>query len=207
VSRGQPPHCRLPSDAQAGSFKIWAPKLFKHYKDVLTSVVKQVEGINEARRAKGQPEVEQLRWNFCNNIFPMAAFNLGPKVETWPHNDYQNFAPGLCAITALGDYDPKKGGHLVLWELGLIIEFPPGSTILLPSACIKHSNTSVGESETRMSIAQYAPAGLFRWADDGFQLAEKGAATEAQKEREAGERCKAYVGLFSTLAEVRAAGR
>lgn len=39
----------------------------------------------------------------------------------------------MCAITTLSDYDPKAGGHLVLWDLKLVIEFPPGSTILILS--------------------------------------------------------------------------
>ena len=32
-------------------------------------------------------------------------------------------------------FDYRKGGHIVLWELRLVIEFP-SFTFLLPSACI-----------------------------------------------------------------------
>jgi hypothetical protein len=75
----------------------------------------------------------------------------------------------MCAVTAFGDFDPKKGGHLILWECGLVIEFPPGSTILLPSATISHSNVTIGRDERRYSFTQYTAGGLFRWVENGFQ--------------------------------------
>jgi hypothetical protein len=147
------------------------------------------------------------RWPFKGNVFPSVAFNMGPRVETFRHKDQENFAPGWCAVTALGDFDPTKGGHLVLWELGLIIEFPPGSTILIPSALISHSNTTIGEGETRMSIAQYAPAGLFRWTAYGLKT--KGYAEKedpeayAAMEAERSHALESYIGLYSTLEEIQ----
>lgn len=76
----------------------------------------------------------------------------------------------MCAITALGDYDPKLGGHLVLWDLKLVIEFPPGSTILIPSTSVRHSNVSIRQGETRHSFTQYAAGGLFCWVEHAFQM-------------------------------------
>ena len=72
----------------------------------------------------------------------------------------------------MGDYDYTKGGHLVLWDLKLVIEFPPGATILIPSSAIHHSNTRVQQGERRYSFTQYSAGGLFRWADNGYQTAE-----------------------------------
>ena len=63
----------------------------------------------------------------------------------------------------LGDFDPTKGSHLVLWECKLVIEFPPGSTILIPSAIITHSNVPIQAGEKRYSVTQYATGVLFRW--------------------------------------------
>ena len=85
------------------------------------------------------------------------------------HVDTGNKANGLCAITALGQFDPKRGGHLVLAQLGLVIEFPPGATILIPSATVAHGNTPIQEGETRQSVTQYAAGGLFRWVRFGFR--------------------------------------
>ncbi|KAF8074793.1 hypothetical protein FPV67DRAFT_1408989, partial [Lyophyllum atratum] len=67
------------------------------------------------------------------------------------------------AVTALGDYDPTRGGHLILYSLKLIIEFPPGSMAIIPSGAVEHGNTPVGPNETCLSFTQYAAGGLFRW--------------------------------------------
>ncbi|RDX40269.1 hypothetical protein OH76DRAFT_1366488, partial [Lentinus brumalis] len=76
----------------------------------------------------------------------------------------------LCSVTALGRYNPKQSGHLVLWSLRKVIEFPPSATIFLPSATVPHSNTILTQAgETRLSITQYTAGGLLRWAACGFQ--------------------------------------
>lgn len=53
---------------------------------------------------------------------------------------------------------------MVLLDLNLIIEFPPGSTILLPSSVIRHGNTPISENETRYSFTMYVPGPLLRSA-------------------------------------------
>ena len=112
---------------------------------------------------------DTLRRVFDNCIYAAATFNIGPKVSTYVHTDHLNFAAGWCAVFALGDFDPAKGGHLVIWDLGLVIEFPSGSLIFLPSAILRHSNIPVQENESRHSFTQYTAGGLFRWAECGFQ--------------------------------------
>ncbi|KAJ3752821.1 hypothetical protein EV360DRAFT_54542, partial [Lentinula raphanica] len=68
----------------------------------------------------------------------------------------------------LGRFDPDKGGRLVLWDLGLIVRLPPGSTILIPSALLTHSNLPIQDGEERYSVVQYSSSGLFRWVYNGF---------------------------------------
>jgi len=99
---------------------------------------------------------EHLKHNFPNSIFPAAGFNCGPQTIALDHTDYNNLSHGLCALTALGSYDHKQGGHLILFGLKLVIQFPSGSTALIPSGCLGHGNTPNCDGETRMSIAQYA---------------------------------------------------
>lgn len=53
--------------------------------------------------------------------------------------------------------------------MGVIIQFPAGSTILIPSALLTHGNTPVGPKETRLSFTQFVPGGLFRYVDNGFR--------------------------------------
>ena len=140
----------------AASFALWAPNVYQYYKDHLD------------RLFEAMPNLRRI---FPKSIFPAAAFNFGPEVWTYKHKDIMNCPFGWCAIQALGKYDPAKGGHIILWELGLIIEFPPGSLILIPSACITHSNTPVhvDEGEYRASFTQYAAGALFRFVDYGFR--------------------------------------
>ncbi|KAF4584794.1 hypothetical protein EYR38_002025 [Pleurotus pulmonarius] len=138
---------------QASLFRSFAPELAKEYDDMLEKL------------KKAHPELER---NYPNNDFSTLTINFGPQTVSLPHKDFKNLSYGLCAITALGDFDPDAGGHLVLWDLRVVIRFPPGSTLLIPSALIRHSNTSIGAGERRYSVAQYSAGGLFRWVDNGF---------------------------------------
>jgi hypothetical protein len=91
------------------------------------------------------------------------------KTDAHNHRDSLNLPFGWCAVQALGRFDYTKGGHLVLPDLRLIIEFPAGSLILLPSATLLHANTPVQIGEARASFTQYTPGGNFRYAENGFR--------------------------------------
>ncbi|KAI0038048.1 hypothetical protein FA95DRAFT_1474810, partial [Auriscalpium vulgare] len=97
------------------------------------------------------------------SVFPAATFNFRSKIATAPHHDYYNVSHGWCAITALGKHDPNYSGHLILYDLKFVIEFPPGSTILVPLALITHRNTPVQPGKTCRSFTQYCAGGLMRW--------------------------------------------
>ncbi|KAF8157395.1 hypothetical protein BJ912DRAFT_867330, partial [Pholiota molesta] len=175
-----------------GAFATWAPDLYdycdSHFRDLLNHDC-------------------TLRRNWPNNVWPTFAINFGPKTICKRHRDFGNLPFGLCSITALGDFDPTQGGHLVLWDLMLVIEFPPGSTILIPSSAIEHSNTPIGRRETRCSFTQYSPGGLFRWVEQGFQLTpefectldDEGWIKEEEKNR---ERCALGLSLFWTVDKI-----
>ncbi|KAF7319240.1 hypothetical protein HMN09_00261400 [Mycena chlorophos] len=106
------------------------------------------------------------------SVFPSCTFNFGPQTVTIPHLDLLNLAWGWCFITALGWFDPNKGGHLILWDLKRIVRFPPGSSIAIPSALLRHSNAAIQQGETRYSFTQFAAGGLFRFVENGFELNE-----------------------------------
>jgi hypothetical protein len=138
----------------------------------------------------------RLKRNFLPtlSVFAAATFNFGPVTVTFPHLDFANLAWGWCAITALGDFDPDKGGHLILWDLKLIIRFPPGSTLFIPSALLRHSNTSIQNHEKCFSFTQFTAAGIFRFVDNDFRTdrainesrlsaADKAQRAEARKNR------------------------
>ncbi|KAJ7724667.1 hypothetical protein B0H16DRAFT_1785690 [Mycena metata] len=176
-----------------GVFANWAPNLFDFY---LT------------RTRLFYRSYTHLRWPFLNSIWTACTFNLGPRTCSLGHRDFANLAFGWCAITALEDFDYAKGGHLILWDCKLILESPPGTTILIPSAAGFHSNIGIGPNDRRYSFTQYTAGGIFRWIERGFQceedyLASLSGEEQVQERANAKARWAEGAGLFSTLQELR----
>lgn len=169
----------------SSSFSCFAPKMYERYCDYFT------------RLRKRHPN---LCWNFPNSVFSSATANFGPAAVSYDHIDFANTAAGWCAITSAGTYDPKKGGHLVLFDIDKVIEFPPGSTVLIPSSVMRHGNTPIQEGETRVSMTQYAAGTLFRWVDNGFiRQDDTSPAHKARMAASAGQRFEKLLDLYSTL--------
>lgn len=112
----------------------------------------------------------------------------------------------MCAIQSLGPFDPKFGGHLILWDLRLVIEFPPGATILIPSATLTHSNIPVRDGESRVSFTQYTSGAIFRYVDNGFRLEDVLAVEDRVEYERICELKKTWwkmgLGLLSTIDEL-----
>ncbi|KAL1700431.1 hypothetical protein EV121DRAFT_295222 [Schizophyllum commune] len=175
-------------------FANWAPAIHEYYATTLAALL------------SNDPS---LFVNFPRSVWCCITINFGPKTVTYPHRDYGNLPFGWCAITALGNYDPDVGGHLVLWDCKMVIRFPPGSTILIPSAIIKHSNTRVGKHERRYSVTQYTAGAIFRWVEHGCQLDEKYYASLSKEEKAADRktaagRWKRGRAMFSKLRDILA---
>lgn len=85
-------------------------------------------------------------------------------------------------------FDYTKGGHLVLWDSKLAIQFPPGTTMLFPSAILLHSNTEIGIDEDRYSMTQYSAGGLFRWVHHGCRTLQEYLSSLTAKELQEYER-------------------
>jgi len=172
-------------------FQIWAPKLHKHYQQNLQTIWKR------------HPDLDKDRPFPENSVYPSCTFNLGPAQST-KHLDPQNLPYGWCDIAALGDYDPSLGGHLILWDLNVIIQFPPGAHILLPSAILYHSCTTIQEGEMRHSFTQYCAGGLFRWVDAGCELvSELEGEKKEEFEKKSKEREEMGFSLFSRLDDLK----
>lgn len=189
----------LKSNAPTEQFKTWGARTHKRYYSLMQGLSRK----DPELKARAEPEK-------C--VFLATTFNVGERVATVPHFDSQNFGPGGCAITALGDFDPITEGHLVLWELNIVIEFPPGATTFIPSAVLIHSNTAVREGHTRMSITQYTSGGLFRWAEGGYRSVSEFEGEQTPEEAEKyKDSLKAQVAramdMYMTKAEVEATKR
>lgn len=143
----------LPSRVTA-SLKLFAPRLHEHLKHNMHQLCKKYD---------------KLRRNWQESVYSTVAFNLGRNVTCLFHRDAKDLAYSLCAIHALGDFDHTKGGHLVLKEPRLIIQFPSGSLILIPSSVITHGNTAIQPGENRQSLTQYMMGGIVRFVNNGFK--------------------------------------
>jgi hypothetical protein len=141
------------SEAASALFSSWAPDLAAYYNEKIDRLLEEDPSLKKP----------------FHSVFTAATYNLGPRTVCKPHVDFANLPFGLCSVTALGKYDHRKGGHTVLHEYKLILQFPPGATILIPSAIVTHSNLPIGEDEQHFSFTQYSAGGLFWWMDNGFQ--------------------------------------
>ncbi|KAK7022634.1 hypothetical protein R3P38DRAFT_3196032 [Favolaschia claudopus] len=148
------------------AFSLWAPSLYKYYR------------AQDSKLRKYHPD---LRRPFNSSVFYCTAFNFARNVWTFKHRDVLNLAFGWCAVQALGRFDHTKGGHLVLWDLKLVVEFPHGALILLPSATIAHSNVPVQPGDERVSFTQFSAGGIFRYIDNHGKTEKKLAADDPEE--------------------------
>ena len=181
------------AESASRNFNSFAPRLYHHY---LTTLDKAVE------------HNPSLKRNFERSVFSCAAFNFPPSVATLPHRDSENLPFGWCVVQALGDFDPTEGGHLVLDDLRVVVEFPAGTSIYLPSATFTHSNIPVREGESRSSFTQYTPGHLFRWVENGCKTDSE--LTKSEKKEMKEKRKTRWINgiqMWSTLSEIREIGR
>ncbi|TFK60904.1 hypothetical protein BDN72DRAFT_778841 [Pluteus cervinus] len=179
---------------QSSLFSYYAPKLYAHFC---------------LRLHRLFDHDKSLIGNFVNSVFPATSFNLGPRTVSLDHTDAGNVGYGLCALVSLGTFDSRKGGHLVLFDLGLMVPFPSSSVALLPSGILRHGNTTIQAGEERYSIAQYCAGGLFRWVEYGYKAATAltGRKSKAKTKKSVlttlygthEERVEGALGLFSTV--------
>lgn len=177
----------------SGAFATWAPKLYSYYAQSLESLL--------------QHDPTTFR-PYPNSVWSAATFNFGPKTTCFKHRDSANLAYGICGIEALGTYDPKLGGHLVLSDAHKVVEFPPGSAILVTSSAVAHFNVPIRKGERRYSFTQYTSGAIFRWVEFGFKPVDRHHASMSKADsRDLAEELKHQLhkglGLFSTLAELR----
>ncbi|KAI0696766.1 hypothetical protein C8T65DRAFT_583190, partial [Cerioporus squamosus] len=170
-------------------FMTYQRPMYKYYEE------------NMGRLRRADPT---LRANWQPDVFAAATFNFGPRSVARVHTDDKNFAPGWCGIMALGDFDHKKGGHMVLWDLKLVVEFPPGTVMFIPSAILRHSNTTVAEHEKRMSFTQFTAGALFRWVDCGMQTQKNFFAKGGAHAKTGTQRWMEGIARFSTWADLLA---
>ncbi|EKM54027.1 uncharacterized protein PHACADRAFT_98316, partial [Phanerochaete carnosa HHB-10118-sp] len=169
-----------------GVFAWYFPKLYREY-------------VNNMRTL--EKEHPYLHRNHPESVFAAASVNFG-SAAALEHADFGNMANGICPVWCGGSFDPTKGGHIILRQFKLIIECPPGSIVLVPSAALRDGNTAIASGESRVSLTQYSAGRLFRWVRYGYQtwdsLRKKGKA-RADAEVSRNTRWKKEIEAFSTI--------
>ncbi|KAF8809610.1 hypothetical protein BYT27DRAFT_7067130, partial [Phlegmacium glaucopus] len=80
-------------------FKAFAPCLHAYYLDTVHKLLK---------------EYPSIRPIYQGTYFVVMTIKFGPRTVSLPHQDFVNLSCGWCSISALGNFNPQKGGHLVL---------------------------------------------------------------------------------------------
>lgn len=171
-------------------FQTWAPDLFTEYKACHDDYCRR------------RPDLRTL---FHTLPFAAVTANFGPQTVCDPHRDSQDLVWGWCVVWTLGTYDFEMGGHLVLHEAKLILEYAPGDIIFMPSGCILHENIPIQPGEERYSLTFYSAGQLFQYRDCGWRTVKKLPAGErAEHDAKGSERWEKGCNRFSTLEELKA---
>ncbi|KAJ7029551.1 hypothetical protein C8F04DRAFT_1264817 [Mycena alexandri] len=112
------------------------------------------------RSSSSSSTTPMLSTRRTSSVFSAATFEFGPHLQ---ETNRRHEAASWSVLLALGNYKHRHGGHVIFWDLGLAVAFPPGSCILIPSGLIRYSFVKVRPHETRYSLMQWAGAGIGRW--------------------------------------------
>ena len=138
----------------------WAPNLHEYYNTMLNGLCAHNPSITRP--------FDQSPFAVTQFIPDTASTALKEEGKLDPEP-----TPTWCAHVALGNYDPTTGGHVVLWDLKALVEFPPGCVVLLPSTALRPerpiTTTLGGPGELRRSFTQFTPRELLRWVERGNQ--------------------------------------
>ncbi|KAF7373695.1 hypothetical protein MSAN_00580500 [Mycena sanguinolenta] len=107
-----------------------------------------------------------------SSVFSAATFEFGgPHCRNTPTGAPDRFhAATWSVLTSLGRYVPLSGGHIIFWDLGLVVTFPPGASILIPTGVIRYSFIKFRPGEHRYSLLQWAGTGISRWFQNGHHM-------------------------------------
>jgi len=85
------------------------PKLHAYYDDTLKAL------------ANHNPLLKRI---FPTSVFSVTTYKLGPRTASFKYTDFANLSFKLYVRSnSIGKFRTQKGGHLILCECGLVVEF------------------------------------------------------------------------------------
>ncbi|KAJ7682140.1 hypothetical protein DFH06DRAFT_978036 [Mycena polygramma] len=177
-------------DVNAALYQNFAPRIYEHVDQTKYRILNRDW---------------TLRDNFPPGAFHASEWFLGSD-ESPPRLDDLQMLWSWRALTALGNYNARWGGEVILWEEKKVIKFPVGSTFLFPSAFMRYSFTQVNAGEHQFWFSQYSQAGLFRHVENGHRCEanfDTQSWTKTRRDRDAmkDKRMETALGMFSTVDE------
>ncbi|KAJ7664811.1 hypothetical protein B0H17DRAFT_848388, partial [Mycena rosella] len=127
-------------------FQSFAPKLYVYTENAMDLIFKHN---NELHRE-------------FPGAFASAEYDLGDLGSALQLQD-RDLLQGWRALTALGTYDSRYGGDLVLWDDGFVVRFPPGAIVLFPAALMCYLFVGVRPGEKQYMFSQSSTAGLYQY--------------------------------------------
>jgi hypothetical protein len=103
--------------------------------------------------------VDVLPLNEAPTAYPFPGFVLNIQVMTDGHLDSGDNT--ICVVVPFGDW---KGGELVLYELGLVLDMSPGDILVFPSDKITHFNLNF--RGIRCSVVMHSDAHGKTWVEN-----------------------------------------
>ncbi|KAJ7604355.1 hypothetical protein DFH06DRAFT_1021160 [Mycena polygramma] len=139
--------------------------------------------------------------NACTAFQPTAFSHVNYRFSTdgTPRREGGSYAPGLSALTALGNYDTGEG-ELILWADKKVINFPVGATILLPK-WMPYSFTAVESPSYQMILAQSCESGLGEFVANGFSTSFTVVDDGPRERKRIAKEAVAGAAMYGTLAE------
>ncbi|KAJ7617536.1 hypothetical protein DFH06DRAFT_1012556 [Mycena polygramma] len=134
-------------------YRDFAPRLYDHVNGIKSDILNKDW---------------TLRDNYPPGAFHASEWFLGGH-ESPPRLDDLQMLWSWRAFTALGNYNARWGGELILWEEKKIVKFPVGATFLFPSAFMRYSFTRICAGEEQFWFSQYSQAGVFRHLENGYR--------------------------------------
>ncbi|KAJ3898153.1 hypothetical protein F5879DRAFT_812994 [Lentinula edodes] len=188
----------------------------KHNRPILQGLLESPEIIRVARFMDRNlelyfPKVHRLLTNLTEILLGIEGLHLNrvfkdccyaasqlnfSRAATDPHLDFMNAFFLCCGVWNGGRFDYKRGGQFIMWSLGLVVEFPPGAGILVPSASVTHANVPIGPEEHRHSVTFFTAAGILRWYCNGFMNDNEFLAQASKVQRENWEKYRADLWRF-----------
>jgi hypothetical protein len=149
----------------------------------------------QAQKSELLKHYPTLMYPSDSSVFSAVTFEFGgPHRQNMPSGSPTTYeAAKWSCLTALGKYAPMHGGHIIFWDLGLVVCFPPGATILFLAGLIRYSFVKVRQGEHRHAVLQWAGGGIACWLANGCRPDVEFAVHATRQEHDAREQRRGEV--------------